>query len=298
MPVRQKSSIAIGSFTFTPQSPVANDPLPSPTASLQDWRTSIFHCFPISHLFVNHWVPLRTPLVFRGLSLNVRFLLAFSAQTSSSASQCALLGGSFMATVDAQVQTNDCPLVSQYPANLLYAQGMLNTTLLQLQQVELQIFQLRNSVISTSFQHISTSFTHFSFFIIFQGGGPQWLIFFGLRSQEIICSSTCRPSPRRKIPSLDARRTPPMPCLPRRKCWRTSAMCRRRPGRLNEGRNGKNMRQLRIRQSSWTSRCSADSFHCSWRVSGWKIDLSITILMSQTREAGSGQLNLCFQHRL
>jgi len=111
--------------------------------------------------------------VFRGLSLNVRFLLAFSAQTSSSASQCALLGGSFMATVDAQVQTNDCPLVSQYPANLLYAQGMLNTTLLQLQQVELQIFQLRNSVISTSFQHISTSFTHFSFFIIFQGGGPQ-----------------------------------------------------------------------------------------------------------------------------
>jgi len=49
-----------------------------------------------------------------------------------------------MATVDAQVQTNDCPLVSQYPANLLYAQGMLNTTLLQLQQVELQIFQLRN----------------------------------------------------------------------------------------------------------------------------------------------------------
>lgn len=78
-----------------------------------------------------------------------------------------------MATVDAQVQTNDCPLVSQYPANLLYAQGMLNTTLLQLQQVELQIFQLRNSVISTYFNQFHTFLLHFSFFIIFQGGGPQ-----------------------------------------------------------------------------------------------------------------------------
>lgn len=69
-----------------------------------------------------------------------------------------------MATVDAQVQTNDCPLVSQYPANLLYAQGMLNTTLLQLQQVELQIFQLRNSVISTYFNQFHTFFIfhHFS----------------------------------------------------------------------------------------------------------------------------------------
>ena len=74
--------------------------------------------------------------MFRRLSLRVRFL--------GSASRITALGGGAMARVDAQVQTNDCPLVSQYPANLLYAQGMLNTTLLQLQQVELQIFQLRN----------------------------------------------------------------------------------------------------------------------------------------------------------
>jgi len=48
--------------------------------------------------------------------------------------------------VDVSVQTNDSPLVLQYPANLLYAQGMLNTTLLQLQQVEFQISQLRGYV--------------------------------------------------------------------------------------------------------------------------------------------------------
>eukprot|EP00440_Ansanella_granifera_P047531 gb/GFBE01051482.1/.p1 GENE.gb/GFBE01051482.1/~~gb/GFBE01051482.1/.p1 ORF type:complete len:306 (+),score=84.57 gb/GFBE01051482.1/:1-918(+) len=34
-------------------------------------------------------------------------------------------------------------LAEQYPANLLYAQGMLNTSMLQLQQVELQIAMLR-----------------------------------------------------------------------------------------------------------------------------------------------------------
>eukprot|EP00435_Cladocopium_sp_Y103_P031365 s1290_g7.t3 len=75
--------------------------------------------------------------------------LAVSAQTSAHSSvHC----WAVMAAVDAGVQTNDCPLVSQYPANLLYAQGMLNTTLLQLQQVELQIFQLRNYVQ----QHLQT----------------------------------------------------------------------------------------------------------------------------------------------
>ena len=47
---------------------------------------------------------------------------------------------------DAGVQTSECLLASQYPANLLYAQGMLNTTLLQLQQVELQISRLRDYV--------------------------------------------------------------------------------------------------------------------------------------------------------
>eukprot|EP00438_Fugacium_kawagutii_P025535 Skav228462 [mRNA] locus=scaffold1058:355034:357294:- [translate_table: standard] len=56
-------------------------------------------------------------------------------------------------TADAAVQTNDSPLVSQYPANLLYAQGMLNTTMLQLQQVELQISRLRDYV----YQHQDAS---------------------------------------------------------------------------------------------------------------------------------------------
>ncbi|CAE7541266.1 unnamed protein product [Symbiodinium pilosum] len=43
-------------------------------------------------------------------------------------------------------QTDDVALVSHYPANLLFAQGMLNTTLLQLQQVELQISRLHEYV--------------------------------------------------------------------------------------------------------------------------------------------------------
>ena len=258
--------------------PVANDPLPSPTASLQDWRTSIFHCFPISHLFVNHWVPLRTPLVFRGLSLNVCFfwpsVLKLQAVHRSAHCWAVVLWRQWML----RYRPMTAHWCRNIPPTFSTHRGCWTPLCCSCSRWNCRSFSSETQW----FQHISTSFTHFSFFIIFQGGGPQWLIFFGLRSQEIICSSTCRPSPRRKNPSLDARRTPPMPCLPRRKCWRTSAMCRRRPGRLNEGRNGKNMRQLRIRQSSWTSRCSADSFHCSWRVSGWKIDLSITILMSQT----------------
>ncbi|CAJ1343528.1 unnamed protein product [Effrenium voratum] len=48
--------------------------------------------------------------------------------------------------VDASSQTDERSLVSQYPANLLFAQGMLNTTLLQLQQVELQISRLHGYV--------------------------------------------------------------------------------------------------------------------------------------------------------
>lgn len=44
-------------------------------------------------------------------------------------------------------QTDDVALVSHYPANLLFAQGMLNTTLLQLQQVERQISRLREYVL-------------------------------------------------------------------------------------------------------------------------------------------------------
>ncbi|CAE7817070.1 unnamed protein product [Symbiodinium sp. CCMP2456] len=44
-------------------------------------------------------------------------------------------------------QTDDVALVSHYPANLLFAQGMLNTTLLQLQQVERQISRLHEYVL-------------------------------------------------------------------------------------------------------------------------------------------------------
>ncbi|CAE8724419.1 unnamed protein product, partial [Polarella glacialis] len=40
-------------------------------------------------------------------------------------------------------QSEVVPLVMQYPANLIYAQGMMTTTMVQLQQVELQISVLR-----------------------------------------------------------------------------------------------------------------------------------------------------------
>lgn len=43
-----------------------------------------------------------------------------------------------------ETQTDGEPLALSYPANLLYAQGMLNSTMLQLQQVERQIAELRS----------------------------------------------------------------------------------------------------------------------------------------------------------
>jgi len=48
----------------------------------------------------------------------------------------------FGMTAHASCQTDGVALVSHYPANLLFAQGMLNTSMLQLQQVELQISRL------------------------------------------------------------------------------------------------------------------------------------------------------------
>ena len=46
------------------------------------------------------------------------------------------------ARVDAALQTEDLEVLT-YPANLLYAQNMLTTTMLQMQRVDLQLQRLK-----------------------------------------------------------------------------------------------------------------------------------------------------------